>query len=136
MVYESYVEERSFPHEIHVLYRKIVYGYKWRHKDTFDNKIRRQCRTIVETRIVMANEDLRKLAIENKRSLRMLDKLTDKLKLRTTLVTFRTNVHLIERYTREMIIERQRQNFHKRLQGMSKKENIRKTHTSRGVRNR
>ena len=84
----SMLKADLFPHEIHILARKTVYGYLWRNKETFDNKIRRQCRVIVETRIKMASEDLRKLSIYNKRTICMLHKVIDRLKLRVTLRTF------------------------------------------------
>ena len=70
-----------FPHEVHILARKEVHGYRWRNKCPYDNTIRRQCRAIIETRTIMTKEAIRKLYSDNKRSLRLLHKMLDTIKL-------------------------------------------------------
>ena len=38
----------NFPHDMQVLARKIVYGYRWRKEETFNSKIKHQCKSKVK----------------------------------------------------------------------------------------
>ena len=70
----------NFPHDMQVLARKIVYGYRWRKEETFNSKIKHQCKSIVVTRQKMLEEEFKKLHKENLRSICVLDKMNHELK--------------------------------------------------------
>ena len=65
----------NFPHDLQVLTRKIVYGYRWRMEETFNSKIKHQCRSILVTRQKMLEEEFKKLYKKNLRSIRVIDKM-------------------------------------------------------------
>ena len=57
-------------------------------------------------------------------TIKALDKLVTELKLRITLRTFRTVVAEIGRFARDRVINKQNEQFSKRLEGLKKKEEL------------
>ena len=52
-------EQHAYSHEIQVIAWKILQGYNWRQKKALDDKTARQCKSIVDTRIAMAQFNIK-----------------------------------------------------------------------------
>ena len=70
----------------------------------------------------MAQFNIKKLAKEHMKSIRVVEKILGETKLRITLSTFRSKLAQIERYARRQIIDKQRDQFTVRLSGILKKK--------------
>ena len=79
----SLLRKNIFPHEVQVTAKKTIYGFNWREmKNNYDSRVVRQCRNIVETRLNITNENLRKWWKVLQRRMRVINKMLSHLKIR------------------------------------------------------
>ena len=63
-----------FPHEIHVLARKIIYGHMWRYREESNRKLLLECRKIVRTRLELVHVELKNINRVIRRKVHVVDK--------------------------------------------------------------
>ena len=94
-----------------------------------DSRIFRQCRSrsVIEVRLRISWEYLRKSYEDNMGTVLVLDMILSKEKPRMALVTFKREIGRVVQLGRSEIVNNQKEQFGRRLEGMDKKDEVTKT---------
>ena len=86
------VNRNVYSHELQTLAWRTLYGYNWRQRKILDQKMMRQCRSILNTRLAVAEFNISKLAKDNKKTIRVIEKNLSDSKLRMPIRMFRNRI--------------------------------------------